>query len=156
MSQYFRSDISRTLPFDNATNGFTATEAQSAIEEARATAEGKARYCVSCGFDGNASTGRYLEYNSNVDSNQSGFVLPRNSILKEMSLCVNTSATITFGVYYWNGTTETLLTSISLSAARTATSTGLNISVSQGWEIRVKCTAGSASRPILFQFYQVA
>lgn len=144
--------------YDNSIrgNGFTSKTTQEAIEEAKNTAEGKMRYLASCGFDGNASSGRYLEYNSNVDSNQSGFVLAVASILKELSIAVQSSSTVTFSVYNWNGTTETLLTSISLSSARTGRVTGLSVSLAALSEIRIKCTSGSCSRPIVFQYFQVS
>lgn len=136
-------------------NGYVSKTVQEAIEETKTTAEGKSRYCVSCGFDGNASSGRYLEYNSNVDSNQSGFVVARDSVMEEQSLSVTSNSTTTFSVYCWTGSAEALLTTISLSARRTTYTTGLNISLSQGWELRVKCTSGSCSRPIVFQFCRV-
>lgn len=138
----------------NRANGFTAKNTQQAIEEARDTAQGKIRYLVNCGFDGTASSGRYLEYNSNVDSNLSGFVLPAAATLKEISICVNSNGTGTMQVLSWNGTTETLLTSISLSNARKAAVTGLTISLAALAELRVKCSSGSLSRPIVFKLLQ--
>jgi hypothetical protein len=149
------TQVAKSVPFDNATNGFTSDEVQSAIEEARNTAEGKARYCVNAGFDGTASTGRYLEYNSNVDSNLSGFIVPRASVLKELSLAAVSNATTTITIYTWNGTTETAITSISLSGTRKSNVTGLNISLAALAEIRVKTTSGSCARPIVYQFFQV-
>jgi hypothetical protein len=154
MRRAYAPPVAKSTPFDNATNGFTATETQSAIEEAKSTAEGKARWMATAGFDGNASTGRYLEFNSNVDSNQSGLIIPVPTILKELTISVNTAATVTFSIYSWNGTTETLLTSISTSAARYNRVTGLNIALNYPNEIRVKCTSGSCSRPITFLFFQ--
>lgn len=116
-------------------------------------ADSLSRFSASCGFDGNASSGRYLEFNSNVDSNQAGFLLPRNTLLKEIALATQTTTTITFAVYKFSGVTETLLTSLVLPAAsRTVYTTGLNIQYLAGEEIRVKCTAGAASRPVFTMF----
>jgi hypothetical protein len=145
------TDVAVDLTFNNLTNGWTATNVQEAIEEARNQAYGKGPYCVSCGFDGNASSGRYLEYQSNVDSNVVGFIVPKVSILTDMSLGVQANSTVTFSVYKWDGTTETLLTTISLAAARKGRVTGLSISLAVLDELRVKCTSGSCSRPIMFQ-----
>lgn len=150
------SGIAKELAFDNATNGFVSQKVQPAIEEARSTALGKPRFCVSCGFDGTASSGRYLEYNSNVDSNQSGFVVPVPCVLRELSLCLNTAGTVTFQILKWNGTTETLLTSISTSSARKSSVVDLNIALVALDELRVKCSSGSGARPICFQFFQVS
>lgn len=116
-------------------------------------ADSLSRFSASCGFDGNASNGRYLEFNSNVDSNQSGFALPRPTLLKEISLATQTTTTVTFGVYKFSGTTETLLTSVVLPAGQRVFSvTGLNIQYLTNEEIRVKCTAGAASRPLMKLF----
>jgi hypothetical protein len=155
LAQLQFTGLAKNCSFDNATNGYVATDVQAAIEESRSTAEGKARYAISCGFDGNTTVGRYLEYNSNVDSNVTGFVVPRASTLKELSLGVATNSTITFTIYRWDGSVETSLTTISLANVRTTTITGLNISLGAGWELRVKCTSGSCARPILFKFIQV-
>lgn len=116
-------------------------------------ADSLSRFSASCGFDGNASNGRYLEFNSNVDSNQSGFLLPRRTLLKELALATQTTTTITFAVYKFSGVTETLVTTLVLPAAsRIVFATGLSITFLAGEEIRVKCTAGAASRPLLTLF----
>lgn len=142
--------------YDNSirANGFVSKTTQEAIEEARSTAEGKMRYLNSCGFDGSATSGRYLEYNSNVDSNQTGFVIAIPSKLKELSIGAVSNATVTFTVYKWNGTAETSLTTISLAGTRTGRVIGLDIALVALDEIRIKCTSGSCSRPIVFQYFQ--
>lgn len=146
---------SRFLSGTDRSNNFTSKTVQEAIEEAKSTAEGKARFLVSCGFDGTASTGRYLEYNSNVDSNLSGFVIAVPSYLKELTISVVSRATTTFKVYTWNDTTETEIASISLSNTRVGRVINLNVLLPALSEIRVKCTSGSSARPIVFQYYQV-
>lgn len=118
-------------------------------------ADSLSRFAASCGFDGNASSGRYLEFNSNVDSDISGFILPRTTVLKEIAFAIQSSSTITFTVYKFSGGVETSLTTISTSSARSAYTTGLNILYAAGDEIRVKCTSGSGARPVftLFMVY---
>jgi hypothetical protein len=147
-NQRFLSDPDRV-------NGFTSKTTQEAIEESKSSAVSKIRYMASCGFDGNASTGRYLEYNSNVDCKKAGFIIAQPSILRELSLSVESSATVTFTVYKWNGSVETSIATISLSSVRKNVVTGLNVPLISLDEIRIKCTSGSCSRPILFQFYQI-
>lgn len=105
-------------------------------------------YVTTCGFDGNASSGRYLEFTSNVDSNQSGFVTHVTSTIVAATLAVQASSTITFTVYQYNGITETTLGTVSTSASKTGSTTSVSWLVPQGREIRVKCTSGSASRPV--------
>lgn len=145
----------RFLSNPDRVNGFVAKTTQEAIEEAKATAAGKIRYMGNCGFDGNAAVGRYLEFNSNVDSNQSGFVIAVPSTLRELSLAVQTAATATFTVVKWNGSVETNLATISVTSTRTSVVTGLTVNLVALDELRVKLTAGSCARPICFQFYQV-
>lgn len=145
----------RFLSGTDRANGFVSKTCQEAIEEAKSGAEGKMRYLASCGFDGTATTGRYLEYNSNVDSNLSGFVIALASYLRELTISVVSNATTTFKVYTRNGTTETEVASISLSNARIGSVTGLSVSLPALSEIRIKCTSGSSARPIVFQYYQV-
>lgn len=116
-------------------------------------ADSLSRFAASCGFDGNASSGRYLEFNSNVNSNQAGFILPRNTLLKEIAMATQTTTAITFTVYKYISGIETSLTTLSITTGnRTAYTTGLNIQYLAGEEIRVKCTSGSASRPVFTMF----
>lgn len=136
--------------FDNSANGFDATKVQPAIEEAKATAVA-ARYCVACGFDGNASSGRWLEFITNVASNVTPMVIPRASILKEISFAVSATSTITATVFK-NGVA---LQTVTISAAKKATVTGLSHSIAALDEISVQVASGSGSRPMLFLFMQV-
>lgn len=155
MSQIVVSQVSRSTPFDNTTagaSGMTSTDAQGAIEEVRTAFLSQARFAITCGFDGTASSGRYLEFSSNVDSNQAGLTLPRNAVIRELSFAIKTAGTVTFTVYSYNGTSETTLTTLSVTSARTASVNGLNISVASGLELRVKCTSGSGSRPVFALF----
>jgi hypothetical protein len=149
--QFERALQAIRVSFDNATNGFTSTEVQSAIEEAKNTALGKARFVVSAGFDGNASTGRYLEFNSNVDSNQSGYINANNAWIKEISCVCEGSSTITFKVAKVGGSD---IATCQISSARKAITTGLTVSVSSLDELTVRVTAGSCAKPILWLFFQ--
>ena len=49
-------------PFDNSTNGFTADEVQSAIEEAKETAEGKPRFTLTLVNNGTISNNQWVAY----------------------------------------------------------------------------------------------
>lgn len=141
----------RFLAEPERTNGFVANNIQEAIEEARSSSASKSRFAVSAGFDGTASTGRWLEFNSNVDSNQSGFVLARSSKLREISVALNTTGTVTFQIRKKD---NTVLTSVSLSAERTKTVTGLSVALAANLEIMVYTSAGSGARPIVWLFVE--
>lgn len=116
--------------------------------------ETKARFLASAGFDGNASTGRYLEFNSNVDSNVTGFTLPRNAVLKEISYGQSANSAVTWEVRRQTPTPITTLATVTLtSSERKKTYTGLNINIAAEEELSVYCTAGSCSRPIIYLFF---
>ena len=150
--QFQRALQALYVSFNNATNGFTSTEVQSAIEEARSTALGKPRFLASAGFDGNASVGRYLEFNSNVASNQSGYVNANPSWLKEISCVCNTTATITFTVAKVGGAD---IGTCTISGAKKGVTTSLTQSISSLDELSVRVTSGSCSRPITWLFFQI-
>ncbi len=140
--QFDRTQMAITTPFDNSTNGFTATEVQSAIEEAKSTAEGKARYVVNFGFDGNASSGRWLETVPNVGSNVSGYVVAKPAILKELSLSCAGSSTVTIGLYR----NASQIATIVMSAQKTAYE-DKNVNLNAGDALSAKVVSGSCSKP---------
>lgn len=133
-------------------SGIFSSNVQDSIEEVKNFAESISRFVISSGFNGTASTGRYLDFSSNVGSNISGFVMPRDGFIKELSLAVALNATTTIQVIKWNGVSETVLTSISLVGARKNTVANLNIAVNSNDELRVKVSSGFSSRPIMFIF----
>ena len=144
-----RFDSTTTTP--SKANGFIANNVQEAIEEARTVSASKARFAVSAGFDGTASTGRWLEFNSNVDSNQAGFVLARDSKLREIAVALNTSGTVTFQIRKKD---NTVLTSVSLSAERIHTVTGLSVALAANLELMIYTSSGSGARPIVWLFIE--
>ena len=147
MGAPLQSQVARSTPFDNSTNGFTAINVQDAIEEAKNSAIANDRFIVSCGFDGNATDGRYLEFQSNVDSNLVGWIVPVNCYIKELTLGIVSSSTLTVQLLKKDGTN---LTSITLTSARTGIVTGLNVELLQGLEVMALVTSGTGARPILF------
>lgn len=52
--------VSKAVPFDNSTNGFTATDAQAAIEEAKQNAEGFPRAGVRSTYNGTVGADSWL------------------------------------------------------------------------------------------------
>lgn len=161
--------VAEAVPFEsNRTNspwyapgstGIVSTDVQSAIEEVKKKLEdfsvGNERFAISCGFDGTASSGRYLEFNSNVDSNLTGFVFPRAVVLHELAFGIVNNNSVTFTVYTWSGTAETVIATISSVSARKAAVTGLSVPLSALSEVRVKCTAGSGSRPVFNLWFRM-
>ena len=97
---------SRGTPFDNATNSFTSTEAQSAIEEARDAATGKIQYLVSINRNGVMSNGDWFGRNE-VMPNSASYVANRAITLIGISWS-NSKADRDFDLeFYKNGRTTT-------------------------------------------------
>ena len=142
------SPVSKSVPFDNTTNGFTSTEAQSAIEEAKSVAASASRGPTLCGFDGSAGTGRWLEFYSNNPSNGNPFIIaePAELVAVSISASANSTGTVTI---FKNGVS---LQTISLSASRKNRVKNLLHSLTDLDEISVQVTSGSVTRPVVYMF----
>jgi hypothetical protein len=146
------SQVARSTPFDNNTNLFTSTEVQSAIEEARDTALGRARYALICAFDGSAGSGRWLEWSKSVPSNTSPFACPRVCALTELSFGCNTNNANTTITVFKNNVAFTTIQMIN-QKTKTEIKTGLDVNI--GDLISVQTTGGTSSRPVLFLFFEI-
>jgi hypothetical protein len=144
---YNRTQFSGNVPFDNSTNGFVSTNAQSAIEEVKNYNENIARFVVMSGFDGNANTGRWLEITKSVPSNGTPFVFPKNAYLTEFSYACTDSTTVTFGVYINNVKVLNLVMTAS-QTGRTVQQVTVNELDKMSWKVE----SGSCSRPIVATF----
>jgi len=144
------SQVARSTPFDNSTNGFVSVETQSAIEEAKTTAANASRGFVSCGFDGNASSGRWLEFATNIASNLTPFIVPEPGVIRAISLGTNGNSTCTVTLFK-NGIAITTLSTSASSANRNKT---LNLSVTDLDKLSVQVTSGSCNRPMFYIFIQ--
>lgn len=151
VSVFGRTQFASQVPFDNTSNGFVATDTQAAIEEVTA-ASNATRFMVLSGFDGTASTGRFLEFITNIPSNTTPFIMARAGSIKELSLGCSVNSTGTVQVLK-NGS---LITSISLTAAKKNSVTGLSLSLAALDEISVKVSSGSIPKPIMFIFLQTS
>ncbi len=71
MAGPFTTPVCQSVPFESEperSNGFVSKNAQDAIEEALALAVSNDRYLVLCDYNGNANSGRLLEFYSGIDS----------------------------------------------------------------------------------------
>lgn len=73
------------IPFNNSTNGFTANLTQPAIEEARNTAVGKARYAMVFVHNSTVGANNWLGFSELVPSNTTPLIVPVASTLKELA-----------------------------------------------------------------------
>ena len=145
----FFQQVAQAIWFDNSSNGFVADDVQEAIEEAQAGGASASRGPTICGFDGTASTGRWLEFYSNNPSNTVPFVLAENAELIALSV-VTSSASATGNVrVFKNGST---LQDISLTAQKKNAISGLALSLSSLDEISVQVTSGSIPRCTVYIF----
>lgn len=147
-SKVYSSPVAKSIPFDNSTNGFTSTETQSAVEEAKQLAANSSRGPTICGFDGNGSTGRWLEFFANNPSNNNPFIIAENNELIAVSICASTNSTGTVSIFK-NGVS---IQTISLSASRKNAVTGLTHSLVSLDELSLQVTSGSITRPTVFMF----
>lgn len=148
MSKFEKNAVAKSVPFDNSANGFTSTESQSAIEEAKQLASKVSRGPTICGFDGKGSTGRWLEFFSNNPSNNNPFIVAENNELIAISVSASANSTGTVTIYK-NGTA---VENITLTAARKNAKSNLLVSYSPLDEISARVTSGTISRPTLFLF----
>lgn len=140
--------VASEVPYDNSSSGLTADDTQGAIDEAYASAANASRGPTICGFDGTASSGRYLEFYANNPSNNNPFVVAEPVQLIALSISASSNSTGTVTVYK-NGVS---VTTLSLSAARTNRVKNLAINYTDLDEISASVTSGSISRPTLFLF----
>jgi len=140
--------IAKTVPFDNATNGFVSTDTQAAIEEVLNTVLTSASPGFSFGRSGVCTAGTYLQ-NETVPSNISGrWVYLNNGIVTDVYITNELTTTYTIEVLYHsgNGVGLTSLGSVTVTAAK-----GAHFSVS--WpvpndkQIAVRVGLASANSP---------
>lgn len=143
------SEVAKSVPFDNSTNGFTSEETQSAIEEAFQAGANASRGPTVCGFDGNGGTGRWLEFFANNPSNNSPFIVAEPSELIAVSIVSAVASSTGTVTIYSNGSS---ITTISLSSQKKNAISELTIPLSSLDEISVQITSGSISRPTVFLF----
>lgn len=144
---YDRTQFAGTVPFDNSVNLFSADNVQAAIEEVKQANENIARFLVTAGFDGNASTGRWLEMTKSVPSNNTPFVFPKNAYLTEFSYACTSSTTVTFGVYI-NAVKVLNLVMTASKTGATVQQVTVNLLDTMSWKVE----SGSCSRPIVATF----
>jgi len=88
----WQSPVALAVPFDNATNSFTSSEVQSAIEEAKTTAPGKARVSITTVFNATITANQWLGYSDQLPGDVVPIRLPFACTLKEVSVSWNGAA----------------------------------------------------------------
>lgn len=91
--------------FDNTSNGFTASNVQTAIEEAKTSAPGKARASITCTFNGVIGANQWLGYNELLPGNTVPIRIPWDCTLKEVTVSYASGTAVDGQIrIYKNGT----------------------------------------------------
>ena len=149
------SDVASSIPFDkdNAPGcGFTKDNVQEVIEELCEKSADSASPGFNWGNSGNTPPNTWL-LNDTVPSNRTGRNFPLyNGLLDQISVANENSNTFTIQLYEHDGTTFTLLATVSLIAVRSQvfnTSDFGVVNITQGKELAIKQSAGSSKSVIV-------
>jgi len=141
--------VSKQIPFDNSINGFTASNAQTAIEEAKTVAANASRGPTIAAFDGSASTGRWLEFYNNNPSDNNPFIVAEPAQLVAVSIVTSAGSATGTVTIYKNGVS---LQTISLAAQKKNAVSGLAHNLVSLDELSLQVTSGSITRPQVYLF----
>jgi hypothetical protein len=106
---------------------------------------GIARFILGYSFDGTAGVGRWLELGGNNPSDGSPYVCAEPCTIIALSISASSTSTGVTQVTK-NGTTN-VITSLTITGARTAYTAGLNIPLVAGDTLGAKVSSGSIARP---------
>jgi hypothetical protein len=130
-------------PFDNSTNGFVATDTQTAIEEAKLTG-GVQRFTISLLHNSSLTNGQRMGFSEVLPNTP--VILPKNAQLKELTFSNNsTVADARFDIYRRPtplatnvpGGTATLLQQWTITNSLTAILTGMSHAFTAGQELLI-------------------
>jgi hypothetical protein len=103
MTHIKTNDVASSVPFDNSTNGFTSTDTQAAVEEARRYSEGFPRAGLTLIANGTTSNNQWVAYTDLLPNTPVG-PWAVNVKLHEISWS-NTTSNVSFDLeFYKNGT----------------------------------------------------
>jgi hypothetical protein len=129
--------------FDNTSNGFVATNTQAAIEES-ATKLAKTRFSFVCTFNGTVTNNQWLGYSELMPGDIVPLRIPKNSILREISISFAGSNIDGIVVLYKNGTAAgNIIDSTTVTFANVtggAVFENLNYSFASGDQLRGRWT----------------
>jgi hypothetical protein len=144
--------VAKVVPFDNTTPGaagLISTDVQSAIEEIRTEAEDSASPGFTWGSSGNTTSGSWL-INDSVPSNKAGrAIFLNNATLEYVFVRCELAATFNLDFYEHDGITFTLITTVSIVAARGGAFPIASLPLTTGKELAVQLSGGSAKNPVV-------
>jgi len=155
MSKHFLTPVARSVPFDNSIALLPAnpTDVQAAIEALRAEIADSSKAFTFCQYNGNAGTGRFLEFFAGIGSNDAPLrVIGPLSVLTIVARTTATSATCTIGFYNYTPAIPVLLYSLTFSAQKEVTldnPASLFVVPANGTLV-IKIDSGSIAKPHLY------
>lgn len=139
----YSNGVADSTPYDGSVTGY-GDSVQEAIDSVGALITGKPRAFLIAGYNGNASTNKYLEYFSSVPSNTSPWIAAEPGRIKALSISARVNTTCTIELFI----NAVSVTSISLSSSQANTVTGLTIAFTTLDAFSCQVTSGSISDPL--------
>jgi hypothetical protein len=140
--------VAESIPFDNSTNGFTADDVQEAIEEVQALVANSASPGWSFGRANAVQPLTWLLHEG-VSSNITGrMVTMTDATIRRVFVSNQMSATFDLELYEHDGTTFTLLGTISMITQRSGVFS-VSFPVTTGKEIAVKQSTGQSNNLVV-------
>lgn len=131
MADVIHSPVAWTVPFESEperNNGLVSKTVQEAIEEVKGLAESNERFLVLPQYNGNANTGRYLEFFAGIDSSDAPLVFASAaSIISIICSTTSPSSDATLGFYnlFADPGATTPLYTLDMNNQKTKIDTGL-------------------------------
>jgi hypothetical protein len=134
--------------FDPTGTGLVSVNTEDAIKEIYGLAESASKGFIFAEYNGNANTGRYLEFFNAIDSNEAPLYSDTAlEVIEIVAATTATNATCTIGFY--NNTT--LLYTVTFSAVKRVTLSGLPLfTLPATGSLKVKIDSGSITKPHLY------
>lgn len=142
------------VPYSNLVSGLSAVNAQDAIDELTNLVQDSSKAFTFCQYNGNAGTGRWLEFFSGIGSNDAPItVIGALYVLTVVARTTAVDATCTIGFYDIGPITPVLLYTVTFSAVKevvlTLPTPGL-FTVPAGGKLAVKIDSGSIAKPHIY------
>lgn len=139
------------IPYNNVDGDLAATDVKAGLDEVSNRVANSASPGFSWGRSGNLSTNTWLR-NEGVNSNRAGRTVTfANPLITRIFVSTEDLATYTITIYEHEGDqiNLTVLTNINVTASRTGDSGTVAIPVTQGRQLAVRITAGSARNMVV-------
>jgi ABC-type uncharacterized transport system ATPase component len=148
----FTSPVARSVPFDNSTNGFIASETQSAIEEVKNLFMNTSSFAIIAGRSASTGAGVFLDFIAGNSSDTSPFVAIQNVNIRGLSAAGTSSTTCVVGLYK-NGNLASPVATVTLTAQSSNYVNSLTVPLVAGDTISVRVVSGSILKPFVTIYF---